>query len=338
MSSHARFYPLLLSVLALSTACAGRAWQSPLERAHPLAGKLWSVEQQRFVPFATMGEAARRATFVLLGEKHDNADHHLFQAKVLRVLAAERPTAVVLEMLRPEQQDALERFLRAHPRDAAGLGTALDWANSGWPAWATYQPIAEAALNAGAPLRVGDAARTTLRAVGQKGWAALPPGEPARLGLDAELPEPARKELLRELGESHCGMMGPAAVQRMYGVERLRDASLADAMVQASRDRALVVLIAGNGHTRRDWAVPWYLARRAPERGVLSISPMEVRSGVTEPAAYLPRDAGARAYDYLWFTPRKDDADPCVGLREQMKRIKNRGIRNPPKPAIPATP
>ncbi|MFT6104979.1 MAG: hypothetical protein ACJA1E_001405, partial [Paracoccaceae bacterium] len=40
------------------------------------------------------------AQITLLGENHDNAGHHLGQARALRAIA---PRAVVLEMLTPEQ-------------------------------------------------------------------------------------------------------------------------------------------------------------------------------------------------------------------------------------------
>ena len=63
--------------------------------------------------------------------------------------AAGRRPAVAFEMFTPSQAGALGRYLAAHPRDAAGLGEAVNWKASGWPAWAMYEPIARAALDAG---------------------------------------------------------------------------------------------------------------------------------------------------------------------------------------------
>jgi hypothetical protein len=62
-------------------------------------------------------------------------------------------------------------------------------------------------------------------------------------------------------------------------------------------------LIAGNGHTRSDRGVPWYL-----DGGARVVAFVEVRDGEAEPRAY---EAPA---DYVWFVPRVDDADPCAAF------------------------
>src|SRR5439155_362708 len=80
---------------------------------------------------------ARR--YVLLGEKHDNSDHHRLQAWIVReLIAAGRRSAVAFEMFRADQAEAIARHLATSPGDARGLGDALDWRRSGWPARATH--------------------------------------------------------------------------------------------------------------------------------------------------------------------------------------------------------
>ena len=69
-----------------------------------------------------------RADFVLLGERHDNPDHHLLQAEVLRsLIALGRRPAVGFEMFGIDDASAIANHLAVAPNDAAGLGKAVNW-------------------------------------------------------------------------------------------------------------------------------------------------------------------------------------------------------------------
>ena len=123
------------------------AWQAPLGRDHSLVGKIWEPAGERFIPASRLIERSKRARFVLLGEKHDNPDHHRLQAWLIRALAQSGDGSIVaFEMFTPEQGPLIESHLRAHPGDAAGLAEAVGWDHSGWPDWELYEPIVEAAL------------------------------------------------------------------------------------------------------------------------------------------------------------------------------------------------
>jgi hypothetical protein len=82
------------------------------------------------------------------------------------------------------------------------------------------------------------------------------------------------------------------------------------------------VLIAGNGHIRRDRGVAWHLERRgAKTEAIVSIALIEVEEGKTDAEAFLPKDpAGKPAVDFVWFTPRPARPDPCEQLRRQFEK------------------
>ena len=82
------------------------------------------------------------------------------------------------------------------------------------------------------------------------------------------------------------------------------------------RDRP--VLIAGGGHTRSDWGVPFVLRAKAPEKSVLSIGQIEVTEEGTEFADYPDEGETALPYDYVVFTTLSDDTDHCAELKKQM--------------------
>ena len=75
------------------------------------------------------------------------------------------------------------------------------------------------------------------------------------------------------------------------------------------------VLIAGTGHTRRDRGVPRDLATHDANRPIVSVAFVEVERELKEPKAYAARwHARELPFDFVWFTPRATDEDPCAGM------------------------
>jgi uncharacterized iron-regulated protein len=76
------------------------------------------------------------------------------------------------------------------------------------------------------------------------------------------------------------------------------------------------VLIAGAGHVRRDRGVPYYLAQEQPQASLVTVALQEVARDLSEPVAY---GWHVGAFDYVWFTPRASDEDPCAAFRQPKK-------------------
>lgn len=300
-------------------------WASTINAEHPLVGTLKRVRDGADVTPAQLADALASARFVLVGETHNNPDHHALQAWAVRALAARgRRPAVAFEMLDADQAAPLRAFLADEPDSAADLGAAVGWGQRGWPAWSTYQPIADAALAAGMPLRTADVAPDTQRHVGRKGFdGAVSADARKRLGLATPLGKQARERLIADLIEGHCNMLPESAMGPMARVQRLRDAVMADSLIDAARDtRDGAVLIAGRGHVRADRAVPWYLRQRLGDPSVVTVGIVEAFAERTDWRAYLPEspDTSRAPFDYLWVTPRYDDTDHCADLRKKMKQ------------------
>ncbi len=303
----------------------GGPWLAPLHADHPLVGRIWSPPRRAFVSLGDMMAALRRADFVLLGEMHENPDHHRLQAWALRGLAAAgRRPALGFEMISADEAPALESYLGKHPRDADGLGPAVAWTKRGWPDWTMYRPIAAAALEAGLPIFAASPPRRLLKAVGRGGLAALATTERRRLGLDFELDPSLRAAIQQDMFDDHCGMLPEKAARAMVDVQLLKDGYLARAMVDAARrgpptDGA--VLITGNGHARRDRGVPMILARLAPARRVAVVAWIEVSADARSPADYAAGyGTPALPFDYVWFTARTSDEDPCERFRRSLEK------------------
>jgi uncharacterized iron-regulated protein len=309
---------LVLAVVLLA-AGAARAAEPPPGRGHdhPLTGRIWAVAGARFITMDALVERLTSARFVLLGERHDNADHHAFQAWIVRgLIAAGRRPAVAFEMLDAEQAPALARHLARAPRDAAGLGDAVGWAASGWPPWPDYQPIAEAALAAGVPIVAANLPPGVARAVARGDLAALDPSLVRTHGLDRRAAPETQAAMEREMRDSHCDSLPASVLPAMVTAQRARDAQMAERLIAAQQDGA--VLVAGAGHVRTDRGVPAYLAARAPGATVASVAFVEVATGRTAAGDYGERfGAGRLPFDFVWFTARADDVDPCVRFQRR---------------------
>lgn len=259
---------------------------------------------------------------VLLGEKHDNPRHHSLQARVLAglVTAGRRP-AVVWEMITPYEGEALHAHLADHPDDAVGLGAALRWEKRGWPPWKLYQPIAAVMLPAGLSWVPGGVPRSELMKLAhpQGGGDADPQGRASRSEL---LPPPLEDALARSLEGAHCGHASKKMVRMMALAQQLRDWFMADQLARWGADQGSV-LIAGKGHARRDYGVPYFLEheQHVGREQIVSVAFIEVDAEHTRPGQYAAASAEEPAFDFIWFTERVDSVDPCEKYKDQLRRI-----------------
>lgn len=297
-------YLVWLAVL-LFAGCAAVPPGTLRDTDHPLAGRLWDVDRQNFIDEAELLRRAASAEVLLLGETHDNPEHHRLQLGILqaRLAAGARP-ALLMEQFASDQQTALDEARRA--------GTSLAPLMRGWD-WPLYQPLVALADKAGLRLTAANLPRRAMRPVVREGYSTLPPGNIQRLALE-QVWDQARQAYLVDLIEaSHCGMLTPQLRDGLVRAQRLRDATLADAAL--GQIDAGVIFILGRGHARRDVGVPIYLAARRPVGRVLSVGFVEVGADKTVPTQYeTERVDGIAPFDIIWFTPRAERPDPCLAF------------------------
>jgi uncharacterized iron-regulated protein len=314
---------ILLNVVMTAAAWAGQPpdFITTLESGHPLIGKVWSPASRSFIAADELVRRAAAAEVVILGETHDNPDHHTLQAWILRhLIAAGRRPVVAFEMLDSGQRPALERHLRERPGDDAGLGAAVEWEKTGWPDWALYRPIADAALSAHLPVVTANLTKDESRQIAKGN---IPASLPPTLGLDQPLDPAIRQAMEADIKSSHCHMLPDKALPAMVRVQRARDAVMARALADGLASRGTTVLISGAGHARTDRGAPAHLANMAPGRKVFSMAFIEVQGDKAAPAAYAELyDADFLPFDAVWFTPRSQREDQCEAFRRHMEKKK----------------
>ncbi|HSM92016.1 MAG TPA: lipoyl synthase [Anaeromyxobacteraceae bacterium] len=296
-------------------AFAGEAWESQKARAHALVGYALSTKDERWVALDELRAAVAGAEFVILGETHDNPDHHRLQATLLEAaLAGGRRPALAFEMFDTSQAEPLAAALSAAAATPDDVAKATQWDKSGWPDFALYRPIFEVGLAAKLGIVAANLPRPVAREVVRKGPGALP-GD-VREWLE-RAGEPSREELrtwAEEMKEDHCGELPKELLSGLVRAQRARDAQMA--LKAAAAGGKGSVLITGDGHARTDRGVPAWLGRIVPGARVVSIGLVEVDEELRWPRQYAEEYGGARLpFDFVVFTPRAEREDPCEGLR-----------------------
>lgn len=234
---------------------------------------------------------------VFLGETHDNPGHHDNQRAIVASL---KPRAIVWEMLTQEQAEQVTETLIV---DKAGLDQALDWANSGWPPFDMYYPIFQA--QPAAKSYGGHLPRTEARTAFETGIEAAFGEEAKAYGLTEPLAQVEQSAREASQMRAHCDAMPKEMMPNMVDIQRLRDAILARAIVNAYAETGgPVAVITGTGHARKDWGVPAYLVRVAPELTVYALGQSE--DGHT-----------VGAFDYVLDSPKVDRDDPCDAFKDK---------------------
>jgi uncharacterized iron-regulated protein len=279
--------------------CALAAGCSALSAQPSLAGRIWDTRAQAFVDVDAVRRAVRGADVVLLGETHDNLEHHRLQRLLLEeMLAAGRRPALVMEQFDREFDAALDA---ERARGGRTADSVLDAGRLNRRSWQVegYRPLVELALAFDLPLVAGNLSRTDARVIVR---------DPAKASLPP-VDKHVEQALAADIDRSHCGeKVAPPVLAGMVAAQRKRDLLLAQAL-DRHRERGSV-LIAGTGHVRADRAAPLYLARRP-----LVIAFIEVEADRRGPADYLDGEfATAASFDFVWFTPRAARADPCAGM------------------------
>ena len=298
---------LVSGVLAAGVACAVEPdAPSPQVPVGALADMAEDVSGHA-IDVATLAERLRPARYVLLGEVHDSAVQHRLRAAVLRALLADgRPTWVVFEPLDREHNAAVQ----AAARDVDAIVEAGQLDRRAWR-WPLHRPLFEVALASGATVVAGNLSRAAAARVVRGGPAEAPQElqpwlRDAGDGTGSPTWTPALEAALRQqIDEGHCGALPPSLLAPMAWAQRARDAALASTMLGAPA-AVRVVLIAGNGHVRRDTGVPHYLSA-TPVDGIVSVGFLErVLDGARV------KDG---SYDEVVYTAPVARADPCASLQ-----------------------
>ena len=160
---------ILLGVFFLSGSVTAKGdtidWQAPFFQDHALVGKIWDTHKNAWLSVEQFEHEAVRYDYILLGETHNNPDHHKLQVEIINsLLGAGKNPSVVMEMLSQNHwQGQPHRW-----SELAGLQKQAELLNKGWP-WELYEPILASVVQSQLQLFAGNISREELHAWAAKG-------------------------------------------------------------------------------------------------------------------------------------------------------------------------
>ncbi|MGE8314531.1 MAG: ChaN family lipoprotein, partial [Pseudomonas putida] len=220
-------------------------WQSSEGLTHAELGHIIDLASGQAISPEQLVQRLAGAPRVLVGEKHDNPDHHALQLWLLRALQGQRVQgSLLLEMLQPEQQPLVDK-VQGQPVPA-DLPKALAW-QDGWD-WQLYGPIVREALQQRVPLLAANLSPGEMRQAYR---------QPASLTGERSNAPAVKAALLEQVRAGHCGMLPENQLPAMLAVQQQRDRRMAERLLSAPQP---ALLFAGAYHVRKDLGIPLHLA------------------------------------------------------------------------------
>jgi uncharacterized iron-regulated protein len=277
---------ILMLALLLLSAC------QHVSTEPPVVGEIRDLRSGQTLTAEELIERLEKSSRLIVGEQHDNRDHHELQLWLLQSLGQRRPQgSLLLEMLTPDQQPRVDdvRHASTPPADLPG---ALTW-QSGWD-WNLYGPIVRFALTQPYPLLAANLDTPEVRAVY---------ANPPTLSGSRSNAASVKDELLKQVSDSHCGLLPTSQMPAMLAVQQQRDRRMAERLLAAPTPS---LLFAGAYHARKDVGVPIHVLDLGEPQAPAVVMLAEQGSGVTSAMA-----------DYVWYTPATPPQDYCAQMRKQ---------------------
>ncbi|MGX1188259.1 putative iron-regulated protein [Pseudomonas sp. F-14 TE3623] len=277
---------VILAVLLLS-ACQHVPVVPP-----PVSGEIRDLHSGQTLTAQELLARLAKPSRLIVGEQHDNRDHHQLQLWLLQALGERRPQgSLLLEMLTPDQQARVDHVRHASPLPA-DLPNALAW-QSGWD-WNLYGPIVGFALTQPYPLLAANLDTLEVRTVYAK--------PPTLSGSRSNAPM-VKETLLAQISDSHCGLLPTSQMPAMLAVQQQRDRRMAERLLAAPTPS---LLFAGAYHARKDVGVPIHV-RDLDEPEAPTVLMLAEQGAEVTPAMA----------DYVWYTPATPPQDYCAQMRKQ---------------------
>ena len=203
---------------------------------------------------------------VLLGESHDQAEHHRWQLHTIAALFSHRPDIVLgFEMFPRRVQPVLDRWSKGELNESNFL-REVDWPRIWGFTDALYLPLFHFARMHRLPMLALNIDRATNRRVAAQGLASVLGTEREGVGDPAPASSFYRDRLFEWFNKHPATSQDARAVserfERFVCAQQFWDRAMAEVIAGARRDarQPLVVGIMGSGHIEYRNGVPYQLA------------------------------------------------------------------------------
>lgn len=254
-------------------------------------------------------EQLRDRKIVLLGEHHDNIEHHRWQLQMITGLHVLNPNMVLgFEMFPRQVQPVLDRWVAGELTEEEFL-KQVRWAEY-WSFDASlYLPLFHYARMNHVPMYALNVERSLIHKVGTDGWDKVPVAEKEGVSKPAPASQ-GYKEMLASVFMSHgdkhgkdskpddqvAKVLADPGFNRFVESQSVWDRAMAEGVAKGLKDHpaAMMVAVMGSGHMMYHFGVPEQLTAL----------------GMSKPVALIPWDTEFEC-SYI----DKNFADAVIGLR-----------------------
>jgi len=237
----------------------------------------------------------------LLGEIHDNPNAHKSRLDFVVQLIAERQNPVIaMEQFDRNNQPALDLALSSCTDVNCVLSAA---ATPGWE-WSFYLPYIQLALEKKVTLVAANVSNADIRRVITKGFRAVYNDQAFTKYRLNQVPSSLLNAQSKSIREGHCNMLPTQAVGPMVEGQIARDIWMASVIEGVNAQT--VILIAGNGHVRKDAGVFQWLSQASQNQ--------------TEVHGYTEKFDidDANWFDHTHVVTKIDREDPCMAFQKHL--------------------
>jgi uncharacterized iron-regulated protein len=307
-----KHFLIWLAIFFVSHASLANA-EKVTAKSEPL---IFSLSSLKAISRGALVTQISQKDIIILGEVHDNVEHHRIHGQLVNEINASRKLAndgkggskdqvkisIVVEHL---PAGNVVQFDSSLEKSLINAGfNPQSWA------WPTHELLFSAISTSGLVLKGGSLGASA----GKEIYSSNGASAPANIKLLMErssLSEASQKILFKEIQDGHCGLFPENKIPQMAQVQRARDASLAYEAVQSAPS----ILIVGNGHAWNDVGVPQIIRTNYPNVSLASVIFIE-DGGISDPQQLLSKAKQlTKKADFVWFTSTVDRKDPCEKLR-----------------------
>lgn len=205
---------------------------------------------------ATTVSASAQNTIYLLGEVHDNPNAHAKRFEFIEKLLTKnfRPV-IAMEQFDRDNQAALDQAMNSCKDSECVIQKA---GGKGWD-WNFYKPVIETALKRRLPLIAANLSSKDAMKIARDGFsAAISPDTLRDFNLDAPLRSDLFQQQKKAIDEGHCHTLPASAFKGMVNAQVARDVWMAKT-IRENASHGLI-LLAGNGHVRKDIGIYHWLS------------------------------------------------------------------------------
>ena len=249
--------------------------------------------------------AIHDADIILLGEIHDNLFQHRARADLISRMQNKEFAIVSEHLVSGSEITYSGRLLE----DLETIG----FNKKAW-SWPVHEVLYKKFEEFNLPVFGGDLSKKDINNI-YKGRGLSQSDTLTPILKRSALDNQSKDKLLNDLVLGHCGVVEEDFLSFMFKVQRLRDASLA----YIASKVAPAIVIAGNGHVRRDYGIPQILKKMNPNSNIISIAFLEIDKPSEMTDNLIKKFSKDVDTDYIWLTEAVSRVDPCEKLRGRKK-------------------